>query len=151
MSILFLHFFFHKAISCAASAGAEAFPSACFRLYELRSAHRTATVLFTPDRIIQLCEFAGTCKPVRFTEKLNLIDFQAERFCNCPVSDALHTHCPDLFFLRFRHMLSPRNRRCFAVFGIHTGSAKTAIYKCGKMLKMGCFHHVLCEKSPFFP
>jgi hypothetical protein len=46
--------------------------------------------------------------------------------------------------------LPPQIFRSFAVFGIHTGFAKTAISKCGKMLKPSCFYIFLREKSPFY-
>jgi len=124
--ISILHLFFHQAISCTAPSGAEAFSPACFRLYDFLPAYGTAPILLTPDRIVQPRQFTGTGKTVCFAKKLDLIDLQAQLIRDQPVTDAMHPHCPDLFFLRFRHMLSPRNRRCFAVYGIHTGYAKAA-------------------------
>ena len=46
--------------------------------------------------------------------------------------------------------LPPQILRSFAVFGIHTGCAKTAISKFGKIIKTSCFYIFLREKSPFY-
>ena len=86
-------------IHCPASAGAELVPATYLRLLQLPAADQAASVLFTPDRIVQARQFRVTGKAVIMAIVLYALRLNTELFCYRTISLTLEPHSADHVFL----------------------------------------------------
>ena len=86
-------------IHCSASAGAELLPATYLRLLQLPAADQAASVLFTPDRIVQTSQFRITGEAMIMTVVLYSLRLNTELLCNRAIALTLEAHSADHVFL----------------------------------------------------
>ena len=98
---------FLPVIGCPAFPGAELLPTSAPGLFQLLPADQAASVLFTPDGVVQTDKASIARQPMGLAVQLHPVEPQMQALCDCPVSDALQPHRMDHFFLCVRHGLPP--------------------------------------------
>ena len=91
--------FYLPTIHCPASAGAELLPATYLRLLQLPAADQAASVLFTPDRIVQARQFRVTGKAVIMAVVFYALRLNTELLCNRTITLTLEAHSADHVFL----------------------------------------------------
>ena len=91
--------FLFAAIHCPASAGAELLPASALWLFQFPAADQAATVLFTPDRIVQTSQFRITSEAMIMTVVLYALRLNTKLLCNRTITLTLEAHSADHVFL----------------------------------------------------
>lgn len=64
-------------------------PSAGSRLCDFCTAHRTAAVLLTPNRIVELNDFSGAGKTMCFAIRINIFLFGSYHLCDDFIAETI--------------------------------------------------------------
>jgi len=157
--MFFLHFLglfrclLHPAVGRPAFTGTVFFLPPATELLQFLSAHPASVVVLTPDLVIQADESAITAESVGLAEQFYPVQPQIQALCDSPVSDSLHPHSADHFFLDFRHVLFSSFPGCAPNISIPTRASPNGYLrilnqrKNGKMPSLSLF---LCAKPAFY-